>query len=76
MGKVRVKIPPERLLELEEGQVVGLRVLARRNGRWKVLERPNLIKARGRGGAIKPIPFRDGIHGLPHVRPRRIRQMC
>jgi hypothetical protein len=28
------------------------------------------IEKRGRGGAIKPIPFRGGIHGLPYV-PRR-----
>jgi hypothetical protein len=28
MGRVRVKAPPERLEELAEGQVVGLRVLA------------------------------------------------
>ncbi len=47
MGKVRVKASPERLSELEEGQVVGVRVLARlarRRGRWEVLGRPDLIE--------------------------------
>jgi hypothetical protein len=47
MGKVRVKTPPERLSELEEGRVVGLRVLAqvtRRRGRWEILGRPDLIQ--------------------------------
>lgn len=45
-GRVRVKAPPKQLAELEEGQVVGLRVLAhlgRRRGRWEILDRPELI---------------------------------
>jgi hypothetical protein len=47
MGRVRVKASPERLAELEEGQVVELRVLAqltRRNGRWEVLGRLELVE--------------------------------
>jgi hypothetical protein len=47
MGRVRVKASPERLAELEEGQVVGVRVLAqlaRRRGRWEILGRPDLIE--------------------------------
>jgi hypothetical protein len=46
MGRVRVKASPERLSELE-GQVVGLRVLARlarRRGRWEILGRPELVE--------------------------------
>jgi hypothetical protein len=60
MGKVRVKASPERLSELEEGQVVGLRVLARRRGRWEVLGRPELIEVlpyRGTGP-------REALEGL------------
>jgi len=47
MGRVRVKASPERLAELEEGQVVGVRVLAqlaRRRGRWEILGRPDPIE--------------------------------
>ncbi len=63
MGRVRVKASPERLSELEEGQVMGLRVLARlarRNGRWEVLGRPDLIEVlpfRGTGA-------REALEGL------------
>jgi hypothetical protein len=47
MGRVRVKASLERLAELEKGQVVGVRVLARlarRRGRWEVLGRPELVE--------------------------------
>jgi hypothetical protein len=47
MGRARVKASPERLSELEEGQVVGLRVLARlarHRGRWEILGRPELVE--------------------------------
>ena len=63
MGRVRVKAPPERLEELAEGQVAGLRVLARlarRRGRWEVLGRPELLEVlpyRGAGA-------REALEGL------------
>jgi len=63
LGKVRVKASPERLAELEEGQVVGLRVLARlawRRGRWEILGRPDLIQVLPYGGT-KP---REALEGL------------
>jgi hypothetical protein len=63
MGRVRVKASPERLSELEEGQLVGLMVLAqlaRRNGRWEVLGRPELIEVLPYRGA-KP---REALEGL------------
>jgi hypothetical protein len=63
MGRVRVKASPERLSELEEGQVVGVRVLAqlaRRRGRWEILGRPELVEVlpfRGTGA-------REALEGL------------
>ena len=63
MGRVRVKASPERLAGLEEGQVVGLMVLAqlaRRNGRWEILGRPELMEVlpyRGTGA-------REALEGL------------
>jgi hypothetical protein len=50
MGRVRVKAPCKHLEGLVEGQVVGVRVLARlarRRGRWEILGRPDLIEDRG-----------------------------
>jgi len=46
IGRVQVKAPPKHLAELEEGQVVELRVLAhlgRRRGKWEILDTPELI---------------------------------
>jgi hypothetical protein len=62
MGRVRVKASPERLAGLEEGQVVGLMVLAqlaRRKGRWEVLGRPELMEVLPYRGA-KP---REALEG-------------
>jgi len=63
MGRARVKTPPERLSELEEGQVVGLRVLAwlaRHRGRWEILGRPELVEVLPYRGT-KP---REALEGL------------
>jgi hypothetical protein len=63
MGRVRVKASPEGLAELEEGQLVGLRVLARlarRRGRWEVLGRPELVEVLPyRGTGVK-----EALEGL------------
>jgi hypothetical protein len=66
MGKVRVKASPERLSESEEGQVVGLRVLARlarRRGRWEILGRPELVEVLPYQGT-KPKEAPEGLAGL------------
>jgi hypothetical protein len=71
MGRVRVKASPERLSELEEGQLVGLMVLAqlaRRNGRWEVLGRPELIEVLPYRGA-KP---REALEGLAPLTRREV----
>jgi len=41
------------------------------NGTLKKRSKKKVIEARGCGGSYKTHPFRDGIHGLPHVRPWR-----
>ncbi len=71
MGKVRVKAPPERLEGLAEGQVVGVRVLARlarRRGRWEILGRPELVEVlpfRGTGA-------REALEGLAALTRREV----
>jgi hypothetical protein len=63
MGRVRVKAPCKHLEGLVEGQVVGVRVLARlarRRERWEILGRPDLIEVlpyRGTGA-------REALEGL------------
>jgi hypothetical protein len=68
MGRVRVKAPCKHLEGLVEGQVVGVRVLARlarRRGRWEILRWEIL----GRPDLIEVLPYRgtgarEALEGL------------